>query len=303
MHERTFRSFDGTSIYYRIVGRGVPIVLCDGIGCDQYVWKHIVDYFWDEYTVIRWNYRGHGKSGQPVDPDAIRVSDHAQDLRALLNHLEISKAVLIGHSMGVQVVLETYGQQPDLAAALVLVCGSYQHPLNTFHGDSQFKEIVFPHLYRILTEDTGRISELCRKYLPTEFVYRLASLTELNRRLINREDFWPYLEHMATMDLGLFARMLKFADEHTAENVLETIAVPTLIFSGERDRFTPASLSEEMHHRIRGSELSVLPQGSHTAPLEHPDQVNLRLEKFLNRHIPTIFTPPGRPNAPTTASR
>jgi pimeloyl-ACP methyl ester carboxylesterase len=86
------------------------------------------------------------------------------------------------------------------------------------------------------------------------------------------------------MDLALFARLLLDADSHSAEQVLATIDVPSLIFAGDRDRFTPSWLSEAMHRKIPSSELCVIPGGSHTAPIELPDLLNLRLEKFLLQH-------------------
>jgi len=57
--------------------------------------------------------------------------------------------------------------------------------------------------------------------------------------------------------------------------------VPTLIVAGTDDTFTPYWLSEEMHARIRGSELLTVPGGTHVAPIEHPELITLRLEKFL----------------------
>jgi len=59
--------------------------------------------------------------------------------------------------------------------------------------------------------------------------------------------------------------------------------VPTLIVSGDRDGFTPAPLSEEMHRLIRDSELHVVTGGSHTAPIERPAEVTERIADFLRK--------------------
>jgi pimeloyl-ACP methyl ester carboxylesterase len=168
--------------------------------------------------------------------------------------------------------------------ALVPICGSYAHPLDTFRDNRLFKDGVFPYLYKVFTAGNARLTETWRKLVPTELVYRLACLTEVNPRLIKREDMFPYFEHLAVMDLALFARLLLDADSHSAEQVLATIDVPSLIFAGDRDRFTPSWLSEAMHRKIPSSELCVIPGGSHTAPIELPDLLNLRLEKFLLQH-------------------
>ena len=70
-----------------------------------------------------------------------------------------------------------------------------------------------------------------------------ASFTDLQRRSF--EDFFPYLEHIANVDLPLFVDMLAHAGRHSAREILESVEVPTLIVAGERDGFTPMALSEE----------------------------------------------------------
>jgi pimeloyl-ACP methyl ester carboxylesterase len=284
MRETTFRSSDGTEIWARSIGAGPPMVLCDGIGCDQYVWKYAVEHFRHHFTVVRWNYRGHGRSAPPVDPDAVSVRHHALDLEGLLQHLDLREAILVGHSMGVQVILEHHGHHPERAAALIPTCGSYRHPLDTFRDSTLFRDGVFPTLYRVLTTRNSRLFDFWRRTFPSELAFRIACLAEINPRLVKREDFWPYLEHMAAMDPELFIRMLKSAGEHSAEHVLANIRVPTLIFAGAQDRFTPPWLSEQMAQLIPGAELCVIPGGTHTAPIEVPDLFNLRLEKFLKLH-------------------
>jgi pimeloyl-ACP methyl ester carboxylesterase len=83
------------------------------------------------------------------------------------------------------------------------------------------------------------------------------------------------------MDPRLFLGMLKHASEHDAWDHLPSIKIPTLIVAGTQDTFTPYWLSEEMHDRIPGSELLTVPGGTHVAPIEQPELLTLRLEKFF----------------------
>ena len=64
---------------------------------------------------------------------------------------------------------------------------------------------------------------------PTELAYKIATLTEINGALIRPEDFYPYLQHMAQVDVRLFVDMLAAAGRHSAREVLADIDVPTLI--------------------------------------------------------------------------
>ncbi|MFL5378003.1 MAG: alpha/beta fold hydrolase, partial [Myxococcales bacterium] len=59
---------DGTRIYWSAVGRGAPaLVCCDGIGCDGFAWKYVVRDFAARHRIVRWHYRGHGRSAVPGD--------------------------------------------------------------------------------------------------------------------------------------------------------------------------------------------------------------------------------------------
>ncbi|MFN7135022.1 MAG: alpha/beta fold hydrolase, partial [Myxococcales bacterium] len=102
---------------------------------------------------------------------------------------------------------------------------------------------------------------------------------------IRRDDFMPYFHHLGVMDPVVFLRTLASAAAHSAWDDLPGIRVPTLIIAGERDRFTPMWLSERMHGAIPGSELLVVPSGSHTAPIELPELIALRIERFLKDRL------------------
>jgi len=124
-----------------------------------------------------------------------------------------------------------------------------------------------------------------------ELAYQIATHLEVNGKLVHREDFTPYFKHLSGMDPRLFLGMLKHASEHTAYDHLPQVKVPTLIVAGTADTFTPYWLSEEMHDRIAGSELLTVPGGTHVSPIEHPELIALRLEKFLSR-IPAVSSKP-----------
>ncbi|MCU1280812.1 MAG: alpha/beta hydrolase fold protein, partial [bacterium] len=279
---------DHTPIYYRVTGlAGAPaVVFCDGIGCDGYVWKYLERTLVDTYRVVRWHYRGHGRTPPPRDPRRVDVTDLADDLAGVMDAAlgDGVPAALAGHSMGVQVCLETFRRHPGRVSGLLLLCGSYGTPLRTFKGKATLEQVL-PYVQFLVNRIPGVVTEVCRRVLPTEIAYQIATRFELNVALNRREDFMPYLEHMAYIDVRLFLEILAAAGRNSARDVLEHIDVPTLIVSGERDGFTPAKLSEEMHTLVKDSELFVVADGSHTAPIERPAEVNARIDEFLHKHF------------------
>lgn len=286
-HEGFVPGVDGAPLHYRAIGAGEPtLLLCDGVGCAGYAWRYLVEHFRDRHRVVHWHYRGHGLSAPPRDLGRLEIADHAEDAKRVLDHLGVDGAVLLGHSMGVQVILELYRLHPGRVRGLIPICGSYGHVLDTFHGTGALKSI-FPTIYRFATGPLTKplVQAFWKWAVPSSAAYALAETVEINPKLVNPDDFRPYLEHLGSMDVEVFARCLAGASRHTAEDLLSRIRVPTLVVAGERDGFTPSWLSEKMHREIPGAEFLFLPTGTHTAPIELPDLLDLRIEKFLCDHF------------------
>jgi len=284
---------DGSPVFYESWGeRGhtTPVLLCDGIGCDGYVWRHLRQDLGDRYGVHP-HYRGHGRTAPPRDPARVTIEDLADDLACVLDDALIDRAVLIGHSMGVQVALETYRRHVERVAGLVLVCGAASHPLRTFRGSAALEEWL-PTIQKWIHRVPGVINRVTRAILPTRLAYEVASRLEIRRELIEPSDFMPYLEGMARVDARLFVAMLSSAGSHSAEDLLTRVMVPTLVVAAGRDGFTPPERSRAIAAAVPHAELLEIPDASHTAPIEHPDLVNLAVRDFLARRIDGLRDPP-----------
>ena len=229
---------------------------------------------------MRWHYRGHGQSDDPADPEHVGIEDLCDDLVCVLDVLDIENAVLIGHSMGSQVILETWNRTPERVQALIPMCGTYKRPLDTLHNNDRVATVL-PYIDRAIQTIPDHLQMLWKTMTPSRLA-QLASRVEINANLARTTDFIPYLEHVSEMDLKVFVAMLKRLAEHSSEDYLPDVDVPTLIVAGELDTFTPTFRSYEMHDMIPDSELLIVPNGTHIAPLELPDLTNARVEKFLS---------------------
>jgi pimeloyl-ACP methyl ester carboxylesterase len=282
---------DGTPIFYRRQPPGLPelgarpaALLTDGIGCDGYVWKYLRRDLAELQEVVHWHYPGHGRSPEPRDWTRVQIPDLADNAAAVLDECEIDRAVLFGHSMGVQVVLETYRRHPDRVAALVLLCGMAENPLATFRGTGAFESLL-PRLRQLVARAPWLFNTASRLLTPTKLMFALASRLEINAELLHVEDFMPYLRGLSLVDVTLFLAMLAGACEHSAIDLLPEIAAPVLVIGGSRDGFTPAELSEKMAGAIPDAELLMIEAGSHTAPLERPRLVGDAVADFLSRRV------------------
>ncbi|MDP8222995.1 MAG: alpha/beta hydrolase [Candidatus Lernaella stagnicola] len=294
------KSFDGTKIRYDSNGDGLPLVLVDGIGCDGYVWKYLHRDFGDNCRTIHMHYRGHGTSDMPADTNFLSIEDLADDIAYILDDDEVEDAILVGHSMGCQVIFEFARRYPDRVLGLAPICGPYGHALKTFH-DNRLLETIFPFIYPLFVLTPWVPGAIWRRLVPTELAYQIATNLEINGRMVEYDDFMPYLKFIGQIDLRMFAKMLDHCARHTAEDFLPTITKPVMIIAGENDTFTPMHVQEKMNEMIPGSELLIVPQGSHTAPIEMPQLINLRIERWLLQHFSDRYPEAGVRNNRATA--
>lgn len=276
---------DGTRLFFEELGEGEPpIVLTDGIGCDGFAWRYLAPRLARRHRVVHWHFRGHGRSGPPADRAQLSVEALARDLHEVCTHLEVERPMIIAHSMGVQVGLEYWRQNPNRVAALVLMCGTFGRITTTFHGTDLLDQVLptlvrgarmFPSVARAVW---GRV--------PAAIAFRVACAgRELDAERIQEEDFQRYWEHASLMDPDVFLRMLQHAGIHDARAFLSDIDVPALVVAAEHDTFTPMTLAREMANAIPNAELEVIEGASHAAPVEQPDRIAERIEDFLSSRL------------------
>jgi len=295
---RHARAPDGTRLAWTSAGKGAPpVLLTDGIGCAGWIWRRLAPALARERRVLHWNLRGHGKSERPRDPTQATVARCVEDLFTVLDAAGEERAVLAGHSMGVQIVLEAQRRAPERVAGLVLVCGAPGRLLDTFH-DSRLLKMVFPWARAIFERWPRLAAAGFRAVVTSEVAMEYALAFEVNRALVRRADLRRYFHDLGQVDAALFVRLLESAAAHDVSGHLAGVSVPTLVVAGERDGFTPMRLSVNMHESIPGSDLLVLPEGTHVGPLEHPRLVAEHVHAFLRTRCPVRRARAARAPAP-----
>ncbi|MDB4943108.1 MAG: hypothetical protein JWP97_2642 [Labilithrix sp.] len=285
---------DGTRLFLRTMPRHgggaaqsderkrLRAIFCDGILCDGFIWKYLWNDVAELCDVAHWHYRGHGRSAAPADPERVDIAQHARDLMAVRRHLGDPPCILLGHSMGTQVCLETWRLFPEHVKGIVLLCGSYGKVTSSFRG-LPILDAVLPKLTQIVDKQPDLARAIWSR-IPPEMAFRAALLAgDVDPDNVRREDMLPYLRHMTHVDLPMFLKMLRAAGAHSAETYLKEIDVPVLIIAGEKDTFTPGSLSSWMAEQIPGAELLTVPAGTHVAPIEQPELVDATIKAFIAR--------------------
>lgn len=276
------KSFDGTRIFYSVEGSGPPLVFCYGLVCSSLHWTYQIDYFRDRYTTIWFDYRGHQNSDTPQDLTSLTLQNIATDLGYVLDTLEIKEAVLLGHSMGVNIVLEFFRQHPERAKALILANGTARRPLETlFHMNAT--EIGFKLLRKFYEISPQTFEKFWRAQSDNPITRQVVGRGGFNVHLSAPEDIALYVKQVTSMDPRVFLQLIENYETVDATSWLHEIDKPTLIISGEQDHMTPTSEQELMHQLIKNSQLEFIKHGSHCAQMDLPDLINSKIEKFLNQ--------------------
>ncbi len=278
--EHFVAAHDGTTIAYHTIGSGPPVLLCNGLGGSWMAWSHQLRYFEDRFRFLSWDYRGLYRSGPPLDRNALRIEDHAKDGMAVLDDAGEEKCTLIGWSMGVQVALEIYRQNPDRIESIILVNGVPGNPYRTVMNLGALGKIIPPVLRGI-----GKIPRIAEAV--TEKVVGMPETVQWAKRLgiaaktLDEDIFHALASSFSGLDMSVYMKIMEFLGEHDAYDVLETVQVPSLIVTGTRDLMTPKAVAQQMVHRIPDAEILVVRGGTHYVAVEFPELLNLRLEKFF----------------------
>jgi 3-oxoadipate enol-lactonase len=286
---RIAHASDGELLTFQIEGNATPgrapMLTTHGLVSSVHHWMFFNPHFARERPILAWHYRGHG--GQPVPRDReVSVALLADDADAVWRASGVAPAIVVGLSFGVQVALELWRRHPDAVRALVLICGTAGHPLDRVSSAAWLRggasRLVRALGHRRLL--AGGALGLLRTRAGQRIARELAYLSGGARRDAPDEVLAGLFGHVATLDPELVGNVVAAYLEHSAEEVLPTIRVPTLILAGDRDQLTPVATAERMQRAIPGSELVVFPGHTHLVQVETPDEVHATIEAFLRRY-------------------
>lgn len=260
----SFIRVDDIQLAYTDTGLGQPVVLLHGYPFNRTLWTEQGSALSNSYRVITPDLRGLGESD--ATPGAATMNRMAQDVAALLDHLEISRAVIGGLSMGGYVTLAFYKQFPSRVRGLVLADTRAQ--ADTEEG----KQTRFQQADKALAEGMAGIADsMLPKLLTPETVSKRPEVVKRVRDMM-----------LKTKPEGAAGALLGMAEREDQTPLLSQISCPVLILVGREDPITPVQDSEKMNRAIAGSRLVVIENAAHVSNLERTEQFNDELVRFLN---------------------
>ncbi len=262
---------DDVKLYYEESGEGEAIVFVHELAGDHRSWEPQVRYFSRRYRCVTFNARGYPPSDVPDDVESYSQARVRDDVKCVLDHLKITRAHVVGLSMGSYTTLNFGIAYPQMARSLVVAgCGHGSEPEQRETFQAEIDVIAT----RLVAEGMESFS---RPYAvsPSRVRFR-----DKDRR--GWQEFADQLAGHSALGTALTLRgvqkMRPTVFELEAE--LKTLAIPTLIMSGDEDE--PCLLPGVFLKRtIASAGFLVMAQTGHTLNLEEPDGFNRALADFF----------------------
>lgn len=279
------RAADGAKLHAQVFGPedGYPIVLAHGITCAISVWAHQIADLADDYRVIAYDHRGHGRSETPRGRNRYSLSHLAADLDAVLDATlrPGEHAVIAGHSMGGIAIIAWSQRYPTRVRA----CADAVALINTSTGDL-LRDVQLAQVPQRLRTTRIRTAGTVLKTFGATPMPRLADRP--NKRFVKHlavgRDAEPWVSEFVyelfastpPAGRGAWARVLvdNLGPKHIS---VRNLTVPTLVIGSEKDRLLPINASRRIAAEVPDLAALVELPGGHCAILERPAEVNTRL--------------------------
>ena len=255
---------NGIELNCTVQGSGPWVAMSHSLACDLHMWDEQAAMLAKDYTVLRFDTRGHGMSDAPAGEYTLQML--TEDAKGLLDALGIKSCHWVGLSLGGMIGQAFALRYPGVFKTLVLADTTSRYPpeaQSLWDG-------------RIATAHAKGMDALVEGTLSRWFTagFRTA-----------RGEVCDRVEAMirATPVPG-YAGCCHAIPKINFTSRLKEIRCPTLVVVGEQDTGTPVEMARELHAAIPGSELVVIPSAAHLSNLEQPEAFNRAITAFLAQH-------------------
>lgn len=248
-----FFEFNKGKLYFEVTGEGEPIVFVHGFTLDYRMWKPQVDEFSKKFKVITYDLRGFGKSSIPEDKYS-----HHEDLKALLDHLGISKTHVVGLSLGGEIALDFAVSYPSMVKILTLADSSLGGYKSTVDWN------VHPELGLDKAKENWLNHQVFDKTRENE------NALTLLKQIVSDYSGWHWFNNDPREKVS-----------PPAIDQIQNIKVPTLIMIGEYDLSYFKDIAVILNNKIPNSKKIIIKNSGHMSNLENIEQFNKTIEQQL----------------------
>ena len=267
--KRGFLDRPGCRIYYEVTGSGPPIIFAHGLGSNHLTWWQQVPHFSDRYTCVTFAHRGYPPGSEIGVPDPKNFAD---DLAALIEHLQLPDVRLVAQSMGGWISIEYILAHPNhkvRALVLASTCGTIHKPSIPLADPQRLAEwneraaaARADMARRGISPPAGE--RMAREQPELHFLYRAIANASA---AFDREELRKHLYAMATRP----------------PDVLRNVPIATLFITGGEDIRFPPFLSDALAPLMPNARVEHVPDSGHSVYFQRAGAFNRLVETFLSK--------------------
>jgi len=275
-----YAELNGIKIAYEIHGEGYPLILLHGFAMYKEFWKWQVKELSKEFRVVTLDIRGCGKSDHPTEQYS--MEDLADDIKELLDYLNIDKVHLGGHSFGGMIAQHFALNYPNNLNKLILMSTFANLPLDK-SGLDMYKRSQLSS-YEAKVEDSAKAfwNKMKQRFSRNFFKEMSQTPDKLFHNMFSANDLMKLEETKCTSKPQDILNQINAITHHNTVELLNEIKNKTLILAAEKDRIVPKIASMLIDEKIANSKLIVL-NSSHFFMLEEAPNFLLEVLNFLKQ--------------------
>ena len=268
---------NGVKICYEIHGEGYPVVLIHGFGLHKEFWIAQISELEKHFKVIALDNRGSGKSDHPKEP--YRLENLADDVKCLLDVLDIQKAHVIGWATGAMIAQYLVLLHPMRVNKLILIAALTKLPVDK-SGLEMFKnsQLMF-HKEKLKDPENVFFIKMKQRFSRKFYKQLVENSDEKFHGIFTTSDLMDLVFKDSSQPYDIVNRINAIAGLNTIEQIHE-IHNEVLVLAAEKDRISPKSVSIELNNKLKRSKL-IMFDGGHYFPLENAPEVNKCIIEFL----------------------
>ena len=253
-------NFDPNQNHYIYIKKdSIPLVFIHGVGLDHQMWKPQIENL-NEFSIIIYDLLGHGKT--PCKKERLNLGDFSNQLKEILEHLNIKKIHLVGFSLGSLIALDFASKSQDKIDKLILIGTTYKR-------SSEERSLVIDR-YNQAKLNKPISKQALKRWFTDEYL-------EKNPHTYNKIS-----SLLDANDMNNFLKVYSLFVNHKDQEDFSKIKVKTLVMTGEGDIGSTPEMTKELSNVIENSKDIIIPKGKHLCGIECSDEVNREIKLHID---------------------
>ena len=234
-----------------------PIVFIHGVGLNHKIWEPQINVF--ENTFLAYDILGHGNT--PLNKEKINFDDFSNQLKNLIDELNMKKIHLVGFSVGSLIARNFASKYSDKLESLILLCSIFKR--------TEKQQQVVKDRFELAKKSRNLSKQALKRWFTDDYL-------EKNPNIYNKIS-----SMLEQNNVENFLRVYELFVNHKDNEKFENINTKTLVMTGEGDIGSTPEMSENLSKVINNSKVKIISKGKHLCSIECADDVNMSIKKHI----------------------